>query len=93
MKADVTPEGVNVPKSLLDGVDTVEIRREGGHILIIPLNGAPIVNLNELEGDAENSASLQELLDNNATKETKTPSKTTETTASDEVTEPTKTPH
>lgn len=63
MKANVTPEGVNVPKSLLDGVDTVEIRREGGHILIIPLNGAPIMNLNELKKDAQDSANLQALLD------------------------------
>lgn len=68
MKANVTPEGVNVPKSLLDGVDTVEIRREGGHILIIPLNGAPIMNLNELENDAKDSANLQAILDNDATK-------------------------
>lgn len=51
MKADVTPDGVNVPKSLLDGVDTVEIRREGSHIILIPLNGGPAVDLGNEDTD------------------------------------------
>lgn len=37
MKAKVTNEGVQIPKSLLEGVKEVEIKKENGLILVLPL--------------------------------------------------------
>lgn len=35
MKAKVTEQGVTIPKELLDGMDEVEIHRQGGMIIIV----------------------------------------------------------
>ena len=37
MKIKVTSKGVLIPKEFLDGVDEVEIRRDNGLILVIPV--------------------------------------------------------
>jgi virulence-associated protein VagC len=37
MKARVTKRGVVIPKKLLEGVDEVEIRKEDGVILVVPI--------------------------------------------------------
>ena len=39
MKTEVTEQGVNIPKQLLEGVKEVEIRKEKNYILVIPLLG------------------------------------------------------
>ncbi len=39
MKAKVTKRGVVIPKELLEGVDEVEIRKEDGVILVVPIVG------------------------------------------------------
>ena len=45
MKARVTKEGVTIPKALLEGVSAVEIRKEEGVILVVPLADDPILGL------------------------------------------------
>ena len=45
MKAQVTKEGVTIPKTLLEGVDTVEIRKENNMIIVVPLTDDPILGL------------------------------------------------
>ena len=37
MKAHVTNEGVLIPKKLLEGVDEVEISKEPGRIVVLPI--------------------------------------------------------
>ena len=37
MKAKVTKRGVVIPKELLEGVDEVDIRKEDGVILVVPV--------------------------------------------------------
>ncbi len=37
MITHVTEEGLLIPKSLLEGMDTVEIRRERGAVTIVPV--------------------------------------------------------
>lgn len=37
MKAKVTKRGVLIPRELLEGVKEVEIRKEGGVILVVPI--------------------------------------------------------
>ncbi len=37
MKARVTEEGVLVPKEMLEGMDEVEIHRENGMVVIVPV--------------------------------------------------------
>jgi virulence-associated protein VagC len=37
MKAKVTEHGLVIPKELLEGVDEVEIRKEDGVILVVPI--------------------------------------------------------
>ena len=39
MKTEVTEQGINIPKQLLEGVKEVEIRKEKNYILVIPLSG------------------------------------------------------
>ncbi len=38
MKAKVTEDGINIPKQFLEGMDEVEIRREDGVVLVVPIN-------------------------------------------------------
>lgn len=38
MKTEVTEQGINIPKQLLEGVKEVEIRKEKNYILVIPLS-------------------------------------------------------
>ena len=46
MRTKVTEEGVLIPKKLLEGIDEVDIRKEDGAILVVPVNGAdPIFEL------------------------------------------------
>ncbi|MBN1378395.1 MAG: hypothetical protein JXA04_04090 [Gammaproteobacteria bacterium] len=47
MKAHVTKDGVLIPKELLEGVNEVEINKEPGRIVVlpIPLQSDPIFNL------------------------------------------------
>ena len=45
MKAQVTKKGVTIPKALLEGVDTVEIRKENDVITVTPLVDDPILGL------------------------------------------------
>ena len=60
MKAKVTKEGVLVPKKLLKGIEEVEIRKENGLILVVPLTDDPILQLgsapveDEIEDASEN---------------------------------------
>ena len=37
MKSKVTEKGVLIPKRLLEGVEEVEIRKENGLILVVPV--------------------------------------------------------
>jgi hypothetical protein len=37
MKAKVTSEGVVIPKKYLEGIDEVEIKKENGFIIVIPI--------------------------------------------------------
>lgn len=37
MKASVKKDGVLIPKKLLKGVKQVEIRKEGGRIIVLPI--------------------------------------------------------
>jgi hypothetical protein len=46
LRTKVTDEGVLIPKRLLEGIDEVDIRKENGAILVVPVNGAdPIFEL------------------------------------------------
>ena len=45
MKAQVTEDGVTIPKALLEGVDAVEIRKENNVITVVPLLDDPILGL------------------------------------------------
>ena len=46
MKTKVTTRGVVVPRQMLDGAEEVELRKEGGKVLVIPLTEAdPILRL------------------------------------------------
>ena len=45
MKARVTEKGVIIPKTLLEGIDAVEIRKENDVILVVPLIADPILGL------------------------------------------------
>lgn len=40
MKAVVKKDGVLIPKRFLKGAKEVEIRKEGGHIVVLPLSGS-----------------------------------------------------
>ena len=53
MKAQVTEEGVTIPKSLLEGIDTVDIRKENDMILVVPLTDDPILGLGSQPVHAE----------------------------------------
>ena len=37
MRTEVTDQGLLIPKTLLEGISEVEIRKENGVILIVPL--------------------------------------------------------
>ena len=37
MKTKVTEQGVLIPKQLLEGIEEVEIRKENGFILVLPV--------------------------------------------------------
>jgi hypothetical protein len=46
MKTKVTEQGVLVPKRLLEGIEEVEIRKENGLILIVPVvSRDPVFNI------------------------------------------------
>lgn len=47
MKVQVTKDGVLIPKEWLEGIDEVEISKEPGRIVVLPVPGAgdPIFNL------------------------------------------------
>jgi len=46
VRSKVTAEGVLIPKRLLEGVDEVDIHKEDGAIVVVPVNGSdPIFNL------------------------------------------------
>ncbi|HST05057.1 MAG TPA: hypothetical protein VLQ48_10005 [Chloroflexia bacterium] len=46
MRTKVSKEGVLIPKNLLEGIDEVDIRKEDGTILVVPVNGSdPILEL------------------------------------------------
>ncbi len=45
MKAAVHEQGVLIPKRLLKGVKAVEIRKERGRIIVLPLKTDPIRRL------------------------------------------------
>lgn len=45
MKAQVTKDGVTIPKALLEGIDAVEIRKENNVITVVPLLDDPILGL------------------------------------------------
>ena len=58
MKARVTNDGVLIPKRLLEGIDAVEIRKEGDTILVVPL-ADPILGLGSQPLDDEVSDASQ----------------------------------
>lgn len=46
MKAKVTKQGVLIPKSLLEGIEEVEIHKENGFILVMPVTvNDPVFNI------------------------------------------------
>ncbi len=45
MKTKVTEQGVLIPKKFLKGIEEVEIRREDGLILVVPISDDPILQL------------------------------------------------
>ncbi len=45
MKAQVTKEGITIPKDLLESVDAVEIRRENNVITVVSILEDPILGL------------------------------------------------
>lgn len=48
MRSKVTEDGLLIPKRLLEGVDEVEIRREGNLLLLVPVSDAdPMLELGE----------------------------------------------
>ncbi len=60
MKAKVTPQGVLVPKKFFKGIEEVEIRKENGFVVVVPITDDPIHQLgerpvaDELEDASEN---------------------------------------
>lgn len=52
MKSRVTDDGVLIPKSLLEGIDAVEIHKEDNMILVVPL-ADPILGLGSKPVDDE----------------------------------------
>ena len=48
MRTEVTDQGLVIPKRFLEGVTEVEIRKENGNILIVPLPSKdPILQLGQ----------------------------------------------
>ena len=46
MRSKVSEEGVLIPRKMLEGVDEVDIRKEDGAILVLPVSGVdPILGL------------------------------------------------
>lgn len=46
MKAKVTEQGVVIPKELLEGTEEVEIRKENGFLMVVPITKSdPILEL------------------------------------------------
>lgn len=58
MKARVTEKGVTIPKTLLEGIDAVEIRKEKNVITVVPLKDDPILGLGSqpVEGDVTDAS-------------------------------------
>ncbi len=59
MKAKVTEEGVLIPKKFLEGIEEVEIRKENGFVLVVPLvDDDPILQLGSqpVDGDVEDAS-------------------------------------
>lgn len=50
MKTKVTEQGVLVPKKLLKGIKEVEIRKDNGVILVVPVTEDPIFALGSQYG-------------------------------------------
>jgi hypothetical protein len=48
MNAEVTKQGVLIPKSLFEGIEEVEIRKENDFILVMPVaSNDPVFNIGE----------------------------------------------
>lgn len=47
MKAKVTKEGALVPKKFFKGIEEVEIRKENGLVIVVPVTSDPILQLGE----------------------------------------------
>lgn len=45
MKTKVTEQGVLVPKKYFKGVEEVEIRKENGLVVVVPITDDPILQL------------------------------------------------
>jgi virulence-associated protein VagC len=60
MKVTVTEQGILVPKSLLEGIQEVEIRKQNGTIVIVPIvQEGPIFQLGkDLISDTVTDASV-----------------------------------
>jgi hypothetical protein len=59
MRTDVTDEGLLIPKRLLEGINEVEIRKENGVIVIVPLTmDDPILQLGKdpIDDDVTNAS-------------------------------------
>jgi hypothetical protein len=59
MKSKVTEKGVLIPKRLLEGVEEVEIRKENGLILVVPVSiHDPVFDIgkNPLDDDITDAA-------------------------------------
>lgn len=60
MKTKVTKEGVLVPKKFFKGIEEVEIRKENGLVVVVPITDDPILQLgsqpvsDEVEDASEN---------------------------------------
>ncbi|HKQ51399.1 MAG TPA: hypothetical protein VJT74_03465 [Pyrinomonadaceae bacterium] len=60
MKTKVTKEGVLVPRKFFKGIEEVEIRKENGLVVVVPVTDDPILQLgarpvsDEVEDASEN---------------------------------------
>jgi hypothetical protein len=60
MKTKVTKEGVLVPRKFFKGIEEVEIRKENGLVVVVPITDDPILQLgarpvsDEVEDASEN---------------------------------------
>jgi hypothetical protein len=61
MKVKVTEDGVLIPKNFLEGVTDVEIRKENGLILVVPLADDPILQLGSQPVEDEDAVGNHDL--------------------------------